>query len=612
MTIGPDYLGEGICRFTVWAPVPSLVELRLLDPQERTVPMTRDDRGYWRVEVDGLRPGTRYFFRLDGRDELPDPASHSQPDGVHGPSAVVDHAGFAWQDSDWHNPDLEEQILYELHVGSFTSEGTFEAIIPRLDALQELGVTGLSLMPVAQFPGSRNWGYDGVCPFAVQNSYGGPEGLKTLVDACHRRGLAVILDVVYNHLGPEGNYLARFAPYFTDTYTTPWGPAVNVDGADSDEVRGYFLDTIRHWYERYHLDGLRLDAVHAIVDMSAHPFLQQMAEQVESLTSGGKPFHLIAESDLNDSRIVRARDCGGLGHRAQWNDDFHHALHALLTGERDGYYLDFGRCSDLEKAFSQNYVYDGRYSEHRRRSHGNSAADLPPSRFVVYSQTHDQVGNRMRGERLSALVSFDKLKLAAGAVLLSPFVPMLFMGQEYGEQAPFLYFVSHGDQELVQAVRRGRAEEFRAFGWTEEPPDPQDEATWRGSILNWHQREHGRHGRVLAFYRELLRLRRQHAGLRRPNRTGLQTRCWDDQQVLAVTRGDQTARYCLAMNFGSGRFQLEPGREAGQWLKLLDSADTRWDGPGSAIPERLSGSQTAAIEPASFVLWMSQGSAEPF
>jgi len=606
MTLGADYLGSGACRFTVWAPFRSSLEVRLLNDQERILPMSLDNRGYWRTEVEGVPPGSRYLYRLDGQEELPDPASDHQPDGVHGPSAVVDHSEQPWSDQGWQNLALEDCILYELHVGTFSLEGTFEAVIPRLDALKDLGINALNLMPVAQFPGARNWGYDGVAPFAVQASYGGPDGLKRLVEACHQRGLAVFLDVVYNHLGPEGNYLSRFGPYFTDTYKTPWGPAVNFDGSYSDEVRAYFLANVRHWYERYHLDGLRLDAVHAIFDLSAKPFLQEMSEAVEAMTKGGKPFHLIAESDLNDSKVIRPRASRGFGLQAQWTDDFHHALHSLLTGERRGYYADFGSVGDLEKSLTQAYVYDWRYSEHRKRRHGNSAADLPASCFVVFSQNHDQIGNRMLGERLSSLVSFEKLKLAAAAVILSPYIPLLFMGEEFGEEHPFLYFTSHGDQDLVQAVRKGRAEEFKAFAWSGEPPDPQSGETFRSSVLSWEKRSQGRHGSLLAFYRELIRLRRESPVMARPNRQGLKTECYEKDMTLLIHRGDTNERILLAFNFGAAPCSVSAGQGAPSWSKILDSAESAWAGPGSDIPEKLASRERFTLSPASAVLLRAQ------
>lgn len=479
VSLGATYLGDGRCRFRVWAPLADSVAVHIVAPRERLEPLARGERGYYYGELEGVEPGNLYLYLLDGRKERPDPASRYQPQGVHGPSQVVDPHAFAWSDSCWFGPAQQELIFYELHVGTFTLEGTFDAMIPHLEGLRELGVTAVELMPVAQFPGSRNWGYDGVYPFAVQNSYGGPEGLMRLVDACHRCGLAVFLDVVYNHLGPEGNYLGDFGPYFTDRYRTPWGLALNFDGADSDEVRRFFIENALYWLTEFHIDGFRLDAIHAITDKGALPFLEELAAAVHRRAERlGRRVYVIGESDLNDPRVIQPRVVGGYGLDGQWSDDFHHALHSLLTGERSGYYQDFGKLVHLARAFREGYVYTGQYSAYRRRQHGDWPRLCDACQFVVFAQNHDQVGNRARGERLSTLVSFDGLKLAAGMVLLSPFVPLLFMGEEYGETAPFLYFTSHSDPTLVEAVRKGRLEEFAAFGCEDEVPDPQDEATF--------------------------------------------------------------------------------------------------------------------------------------
>ncbi|MEJ2051114.1 MAG: malto-oligosyltrehalose trehalohydrolase, partial [Calditrichota bacterium] len=457
MQVGALYLQDGYTRFQVWAPFPDEVAVKIYGDPDTTHSMEQEDQGYWTVTLENIKPGSRYTYLLDNKKERPDPASHCQPDGVHGPSMVVEHDHFAWSDAGWRNLPLEEMIFYEIHVGTFTPEGTFKAIIPRLAALQDLGVNVLELMPVGQFPGKRNWGYDGVYPYAVQTSYGGPDGLKELVSACHHAGMAVVLDVVYNHLGPEGNYFRDYGPYFTEKYHTPWGSAVNFDDADSDQVRNYFIQNAYHWFMKYHLDGLRLDAVHAIFDMSAKPFLRELGESVEALSGElGRPLYLLPESDLNDTRLIRPRDEGGFQLHAQWSDDFHHAVHTLLTGENDGYYRDFGTMEDLVRALSDGFVYDWRYSKFRRRHHGSSSVDRPAYQFIVCTQNHDQVGNRMLGERLAELVSFESLKLSAGILLCSPCLPLLFMGQEYGEEAPFLYFVSHSDPDLIQAVREGR------------------------------------------------------------------------------------------------------------------------------------------------------------
>jgi maltooligosyltrehalose trehalohydrolase len=604
MNVGGFHLGGERCLFSVWAPFAGDVRVRVVHPTQRILPMHRDPDGYWKVEAEGLPPGTRYYFLLEGEKQRPDPASAYQPEGVHGPSEIVDHAAFEWGDANWRMHALGEVVLYELHVGVFTPEGTFDAAASRLDDLLELGVNTLQIMPVAQFPGDRNWGYDGVHPFAVQNTYGGPEGLKRLVDACHRKGMGVVLDVVYNHLGPEGNYLGDFGPYFTDLYRTPWGPAVNFDSAYSDPVRELFIQNALYWFERFHLDGLRLDAVHAIFDMSAKPFLRELAERVAAYReSSGRTVYLIAESDQNDVRLLRPFEFGGCGLDAQWSDDFHHALHALLTGESDGYYQDFGRVEHLARALREGYAYSWQYSPFRKRRHGSPSRDRPASQFVVYSQNHDQVGNRMLGERLSGLVSFEGLKLAAGALILSPFVPMLFMGQEYGEDNPFLYFVSHLDPELVQAVREGRKREFSHFRARGEPPDPQDPETFRRSRPEWAKRQQGRHATLLGFYRELLRLRRGEPALRSPDKHCLEADADEQRRVLFLRRRCGESQVFCAFSFSPSPVLLQPSLPEGRWLRILDSAAPEWDGPGSRSPETAASGQQLALAPESFALY---------
>jgi maltooligosyltrehalose trehalohydrolase len=545
--------------------------------------------------VDGIEPGSLYMYRLDEGKERPDPASRSQPQGVHGPSEVVS-PNFEWEDARWFGLALQDYTICELHVGTFTPKGTFDAIIPRLDELKELGITAVELMPVAQFPGTRNWGYDGVYPFAVQNSYGGPEGLKRLVNACHKLGLAIVLDVVYNHLGPEGNYLAEFGPYFTDTYRTPWGAAINFDGPHSDDVRRFFIENALYWITEFHIDALRLDAVHAIIDRSALPFLEELADAVHRQAERLKRrIHLIAESNLNDARLVRPPEMGGYGLDAQWNEDFHHSLHALLTGERAGYYQDFGELAQLVKAFSEGFVYSGQYSQYRQRRHGNSSRNVPAQRFVVFSRNHDQVGNRMLGERLSQLVPFEGLKLAAGVVLLSPFIPLLFMGEEYGETAPFQYFISYSDAVLVEAVRRGRREEFEAFAWQGEPPDAQDEGTYLRSKLNPELRREGHHEVLFEFYKELFRLRRKVAALANLSKEQMAVLGYEENQVLFLQRWSGNSEVFAVFNFGDAEASVALEVPEGRWRKLLDSADERWQGKGTSAPEILHSEGEAAL-----------------
>jgi maltooligosyltrehalose trehalohydrolase len=460
--------------------------------------------------------GRRYAFRLDDGPERPDPCSLWQPEGVHGPSAVVRPDRFSWSDGGWKGVRREDLVFYELHVGTFSPAGTFEGVIPRLRDLRELGITAVEIMPVGQFPGTRNWGYDGVLPYAAQNSYGGPQGLHRLVDACHAEGLAIFLDVVYNHFGPEGNYRGEFGRYFNDRYKTPWGAAVNYDDRDCDAVRDDVLDNVRMWLEEFHFDGLRLDAVHAIFDMGARHILRAIEETAEeSGARRGWPAIVVAESDLNDPRLLDSRERGGYALAAQWADDFHHAAHAWLTGERAGYYADFGEPAQLAKALEQPFVYAGDYSHFRGRKHGAPPEGLSGDRFIVCLQNHDQVGNRARGDRLSSLLGAPaKERLAAGLLLLSPYLPLLFMGEEYGEKNPFPFFCSFGDPALVEAVREGRKREFDAFSWQGQVPDPQSEATFASARLSWSWPENTPRAGLRRLYRDLLTARREWPALR--------------------------------------------------------------------------------------------------
>ena len=496
-------------------------------------------------------------------------------------------------------------------MGTFTPEGTFDAIISRLDQLRDLGITAIELMPVAQFPGARNWGYDGAYPFAVHKAYGGPPGLKRLVNACHQRRLAVVLDVVYNHLGPEGNFLADFGPYFTDRYLTPWGPAINFDGSHSDEVRRFFIENALYWIREFRADALRLDAIHAIIDLSAHTFLEELTEAVHREAGYlGRQVYVIAESDRNDAGILRPREATGYGLDAQWNDDFHHALHALLTQEQLGYYLDFGSLEHMKKACAEGFVYSGQYSVYRRRRHGGSTRDIPAHRFVVFAQNHDQVGNRRLGERLSSLVSFEALKLAAGVVLLSPFIPLLFMGEEYGETSPLQFFVSHLDLGLIEAVRRGRREEFAAFDWQGEAPDPQDEATFLRSKLTWEKRYQGQHAVLLAFYKELMRLRRELPALAQLSKETQEVITKEEENVLCLLRWKGPNKAFVIYHFGGAQQDATLPVPSGRWQRRLDSAEERWRGNGPAAAEVTSsaGQVKLRLQPYGVLVWERMGS----
>ena len=570
-------LGDGDrCEFAVWAPHHDALDLHVVAPMERRIAMQRDDLGYFSAVVDDAPAGTRYFFTVNGVDR-PDPASRCQPEGVHGSSEVVSRR-FDWHDAGWQGMPLEDFVLYELHVGTFTPAGTFEAIIPRLDSLKDLGVTAIELLPIGQFPGTRNWGYDGVYISAAQWSYGGAIGLKRLVDACHQRGMALVLDVVYNHLGPEGNYIAEYGPYFTDRYKTPWGLALNFDGPRSDFVRWFFIHSALMWVDEFHVDALRVDAVHAIVDHSAEPFLQDLAAAVrERGRELGRRIWSIAESDLNDPRVIVPEESFGLGFDTQWSDDFHHSLHTILTSESSGYYEGFGRVSDLARVLSTGYYYIGQHSTYRGRKYGRHPRTRDGAKFIVYAQNHDQVGNRMHGDRLSALVSYEKLRLAAVSVILAPFLPMMFMGEEYGEKAPFQYFTSHSDPDLIEAVRRGRREEFHDFVWEGEAPDPQDEATLRCSILNWDSQERGEHASLRRFYRELLHLRRDTPALRSLDLDRVETFAHDEKRTLVIVR----ETILIALNFSDHTQTVDvPDRE---WHPIFDTG-AALDGKRLTLP----------------------------
>ncbi|MDF9816283.1 malto-oligosyltrehalose trehalohydrolase [Streptomyces sp. SPB162] len=530
--------------FEVWAPNAGRVEVLTGD---RTHPLAADPAraGWWRTEAPAGRDG-RYAYVLDGGPPLPDPRSRRQPEGPDGAGAVVDHDAFDWT-LPWDGRPLPGAVLYELHVGTFTREGTFDAAIGRLPHLAALGVTHVELMPVCPFPGTHGWGYEGVSLWAVHEPYGGPDGLKRFVDAAHAHGLGVVLDVVHNHLGPSGNYLPPFGPYFTDRHHTPWGDAVNLDAPGSDEVRAFLIGSALAWLRDYHLDGLRLDAVHALVDTRARHFLEELAAAVDGLSESlGRPLFLIAESDLNDPRTTTPREAGGLGLAAQWNDDLHHCLHTALTGESQGYYADFARepLAALAKTLTRVFFHDGTYSSFRGRCHGRPVdrATTPAHRFLAYSQTHDQVGNRATGDRLTP----DRLALAAAIVLTSPFTPMLFMGEEWGAGTPWQFFTDHDDAELGAAITRGRRREFAGHGWSEEDiPDPQDAATRLRSCLDWSEPEREPHARLLGWYRELIALRRAEPEL---SGAGLLTPPPDigiSGEVLTVRRG----RFLTAVNF---------------------------------------------------------------
>ncbi|MGW3830635.1 malto-oligosyltrehalose trehalohydrolase [Streptomyces microflavus] len=560
-------------RFEVWAPEADTV---VLEAAEVRYPMERDPEreGWWSAEAEAA-DGERYGFRVDDGPLLPDPRSRRQPDGPDGPSAVVDQGAYAWREG-WAGRRLNRAVLYELHVGTYTPEGTFDAAAARLGHLAELGVTHVSLMPVCPFPGTNGWGYEGVSLWAVHEPYGGPEGLKRFVDTAHGLGLGVILDVVHNHLGPSGNYLPAFGPYFTDTHHTPWGAAVNLDAPGSDEVRAFLLGSALAWLRDYRLDGLRLDAVHALADTRALTFLEELSTAVDALAVElGRPLGLIAESDLCDPRTTTPRQAGGLGLHAQWNDDFHHALHTALTGESQGYYADFARAplAALAKMVTSAFFHNGTWSSFRGRTHGRpvDVTRSPAHRFVGYAQTHDQIGNRALGDRLAASLSPGLQACAATLVLTGPFTPMLFMGEEWGARTPWQFFTDHTDPELAEAVRNGRRREFGAHGWAEEEiPDPQDPATRDRSCLDWSEPEREPHARLLDWYRRLIALRRTLPDLHDPDLAAVKTAFDEDARWIAYRRGDLRIAVNLAdkpaaIPLGSGRHRRVGGRVVAAW-----------------------------------------------
>ena len=526
---------------TVWAPGAARVEIAVDSDRRELVAQA----GGWWATTEPLPPGTDYLLHLDDGPGLPDPRSAWQPAGVHGPSRVYDAASFSWSDADWRGCSSLGAVIYELHVGTFTAEGTFDAAVERLDHLVELGVDMIELMPVAPFPGEFGWGYDGVSLYAVHDPYGGPAGLQRFVDAAHARGLAVCLDVVYNHLGPSGNYLGQFGPYFTERHETPWGAAVNLDGPDAGPVRRYIIDNALRWLRDFHIDALRLDAVHALIDDSPTHLLAELSDAVARLSEEvGRPLSLIAESDLNDARMVTPTAEGGLGMTAQWDDDVHHALHARLTGEKHGYYVSFGSTQTLQQALTEVFVHAGTYSEFRDKVWGAPVPQhVDARRFVVFGSNHDQVGNRAIGDRPTRVLSDGQLAITASLAILGPYTPMLFMGEEWGARTPFQYFTDHAEPELAESIRQGRTREFATHGWTElygqevTVPDPQARSTFEASRLDWSERDRPEHAALLTFYRELIALRRSEPDIASGERADTTVTAADDGGWLVMQRG---------------------------------------------------------------------------
>ncbi len=608
---GASVLPGGSVRFSVWAPRCDRLDVHLLGARERTISLARceggapDDDGVFEVEVDGADapPGTDYFYVVPGRGDRPDPASRHQPRGPHGSSRIVDPRVFAWTDGGWRGRATRDFIIYELHVGTFTSEGTFDAAIERLSHLVALGVTAVELMPVAEFPGTRNWGYDGVNLYAPQSSYGGPDGLKRLVDACHGHGLAVILDVVYNHLGPDGNYLGDFGPYFTRRYGTPWGDALNYDDADSEPVRRYFIDNALYWLTELHVDALRLDAIHGIYDFGPRHLLAEMKRAADAESAAvGRPLALIAESDLNDPRIVEPLLAGGFALDAQWSDDFHHAAFMLLTGGRRGfapYLSDFGRLADLRQAVAEGFVYDGRYSRHRRRRHGRSSAAVPGDRLVIFLENHDQIANGARGERLSQLAPAGACRAATALLFCAPNLPLLFMGQELAATTPFFYFTSHADPALGEAVSRGRRAEFAHFAAAEAMmawADPQAEETFARSRIDWSCLQGAAHQAALALHRDLIALRRRTPALSNGRKDLTRVRCESESdRWLSVQRSDPNgSSVLLLVNFADAPRAIPVDDPRARHLALFTDA-AAYGGTAATPPAELDHA-TIAVE----------------
>jgi len=601
---GANVGADGAVTFTVWAPRRRALSVRVLDAAGATraeLPMTRDADGVFTARAPAaVAPvGSDYAFLLPDVGARPDPVSRHQPNGVHAPSRIVAANAFAWTDAAWRGVPRADLVVYELHAGTFSPEGTFDGVAARLPYLRDLGVTAVEVMPVAAFPGDRNWGYDGVYLFAPHTAYGGPEGLKRLADACHAHGLALIVDVVYNHLGPEGNYLGDYGPYFTDRYRTPWGDALNFDGPESDQVRRFFVDNALYWLTEYHADGLRLDAIQGIHDFSARPILQEIADAFHAEAARlGRDAWLIAESDLNDPRVIRPKEVGGLGLDAQWSDDFHHALHAIVTGNRRGYFGDFGRVGDVGKAIAASFVYDGQHAPHRRRRHGAPAAVDAGDRFVSFIQNHDQIANAYQGKRLAQVAGHARQKAAATVLFSTPALPLLFQGEEYAEEAPFDYFTSHGDPALAEAVRRGRHAEYLHLleegtdmgAWS----DPQSEETFRRCKLRWASLDRAPHADMLAFYRALIALRRRLAPLRNGRKDLARVEHDEAARWLSILRGDEGgAATFTGANLGDGPAHIRV--PDGTWRLALAT--------DSSIETAVAGGTTLVLPPSTAAIY---------
>ena len=606
-SLGVTFSSTNQADVLLWAPTPKQVAIKLTESSE-VIPLNKEELGYWSLTTPKIKPNASYTFVLDDEKECQDPASLAQPDGIEGPSKAIDTTSFHWEDQNWDTPALENYLLYELHVGTFTPEGTFAAVEEKLDYLKALGVNAIEIMPVAQFSNARNWGYDGVFWYAVQDSYGGASGLQHLVNACHYRGISVVLDVVYNHFGPEGNFLEHYGQYLTDKYHTPWGNAVNFDDAWCDGVRRHVLENAIMWFRDFHIDALRLDAVHALKDCSPVHILQELKQQVDRLMEmTGRRHYLMVECDLNDPKFIKPLSEQGYGMDAQWIDEFHHSLRVTVGEKPTGYYADFDGISNLAKSFRDAYVYDGQFSEVRQKLFGYKAEANPGSQFIVFSQNHDQVGNRKQGERSSVLYSYDTLKLMAGAVLVSPYIPLLFMGEEWGETSPFLYFANVSEPKLARQIKQGRKDEFSTSKSTKEVPDPDTEDTYQQAKLHWDLIQQEPHQKLLRYYQTLIALRQQLPALHNLNRQELEVTTCDEQQTLLLHRWHDDQHVLCLMNFSKKTQDVTISISAStmHWEKLIDSSDQQWQlkTGSSKAPDSLENSTSVTLPAESFVIY---------
>lgn len=605
MDVGVNYL-DNKCEFVVWSPYSSKLAL-VINSTGETIPMKKLRNGHWSITVDGLKAETDYMFRLDEKKVLADPASHFQSNGVFGPSRIIDHSCFKWTDQDWRGLDLKDMVFYELHVGTFTPDGTFKAIISRVKELAEMGINAIELMPIAQFPGRRNWGYDVAFPFATQNTYGSPDDLKSLANECHQQGVALFTDVVYNHAGPEGNFLNEYGPYFLKNRMTTWGPTVNLDGPDCKPVREYFMQNTIHWLEKYHLDGLRLDAVLFMLDSSPIHFLTSLTSNVKALSKNLKrKIWSIAESGYNQPIVLTPRNKGGYGFDGQWLDDYQHAVHAVITGECEGYYGNYGKMHHLKETLVESYVHVGGgfpNSHFHNRSPEESFLWISSKRLVVFSQNHDQVGNRLLSERLTTIKGLEAAKISAGLVLLSPYIPLLFMGEEYGETKPFNFFVDYSDKNLSLATREGRKKEFDSFHWKGESLDPSSNATFEASKINWDSRYKDPGCKIAGYYHALLNLRKN-----------LKFPCYSNRRQIEVLVNEETKtlflKYCkgrrskaIIANLGDKENECKFPFKGGKYQKTLDSLHSKWGGPGAILPDQVKVSDKILIGGLNFAVY---------